>query len=193
MEEAPGDSGGPPRGDLSGESRSPSSSREALCTTRGRGVFQSVCVCVCVCVRICVCLCVCVCVSVCVCLCVCVYVCVGVCVSSGSICRIACSGDQPPLHLSILELGKSGFPRGPVVKNPPANARDAGSIPGLGISPGKENGNPLQYSCPEHSMDRGAWRPTVHGVAKSQPSLNTLSAMWAVYPGFGPGNLSVSF
>ena len=171
MEEAPGDSGGPPNGDLSGESSPPPSSGEALCTTRGRGVSQSVCVCVCLCVCVCVC----------------------VCVSSGSICRIACSGDQPPIHLSILELGKSGFPRGPVVKNPPANARDAGSIPGSGRAPGKENGNPLQYSCPEHSMDRGAWRPTVHGVAKSQPSLNTHSAMWAVYPGFGPGNLSVSF
>ena len=47
-----------------------------------------------------------------------------------------------------------------VVKNPPVNAgevRDAGSIPGSGISPGKGNGNPLQYSCLENPMDRGAW------------------------------------
>ena len=61
-----------------------------------------------------------------------------------------------------------------VVKNPPANAgelRDAGSIPGLGRSPGGENGNPLQYSCLESPMDREAWRATVHGVAKSQTRL----------------------
>ena len=144
MEEAPGDSGGPPNGDLSGESSPPPSSGEALCTTRGRGVSQSVCVCVCLCVCVCVC----------------------VCVSSGSICRIACSGDQPPIHLSILELGKSGFPRGPVVKNPPANARDAGSIPGSGRAPGKENGNPLQYSYLENPMDTGDWLATVHGVTR---------------------------
>ena len=58
-----------------------------------------------------------------------------------------------------------------MAKNPPANAGDAGdmdSIPGLGSSPGVGNGNPLQYSCLKSSMDRGAWRGTVHGVAKSQ-------------------------
>ena len=58
-----------------------------------------------------------------------------------------------------------------VVKNPPANvgdARDMGSIPGSGRSPGGRNGNPLQYSCLENPMDGGAWRATVHGVAKSQ-------------------------
>ena len=46
-------------------------------------------------------------------------------------------------------------------------------ICGSRTSPGGENGNPLQYSCPENSMDRGAWRATVHGVAKSQTWLNT--------------------
>ena len=45
---------------------------------------------------------------------------------------------------------------------------DLGSIPGLGRSPGEGNGNPLQYSCLENSMDRGAWQATVHGVAKCQ-------------------------
>ena len=60
-----------------------------------------------------------------------------------------------------------GFPGDSVVKNPPANAGDAGSIPGSGRSPGGGNGNPLQYSCMENSMDRGAWRATVHGIAKS--------------------------
>ena len=55
-----------------------------------------------------------------------------------------------------------------VVKNPPANAGDAVSIPGLGRSPGEGNGNPLQYSCLGNPMDRGAWRATVHGVANSR-------------------------
>ena len=53
-----------------------------------------------------------------------------------------------------------------MVKNPPANAGDAGSIPGSGRSPGEGNGNPLQYSCLGNSMDRGAWQATVHEVAK---------------------------
>ena len=62
-----------------------------------------------------------------------------------------------------------------VVKNPPANAgdvRDSGWIPGSGRSPGGEDGNPLQYSCLEKTMDRGAWQATVHGVAKSQTPLS---------------------
>ena len=57
-----------------------------------------------------------------------------------------------------------------VVKNLPANAgdvRDTGSVPGLRRSPGEGNGDLLQYSCLENPMDRGAWRATVHGVAKS--------------------------
>ena len=56
-----------------------------------------------------------------------------------------------------------------VVKSPPANAgdvRDADSIPGLGRSPGGGSGNPLQCSCLENSMDRGAWQATIHEVAK---------------------------
>ena len=72
-----------------------------------------------------------------------------------------------------------------VVKNPPANAGDigdAGSIPGLGRSPGREHGNPLQYSCLENPVDRGAWWATVHSVAQSQTQLKQLSthAIWAV-------------
>ena len=56
-----------------------------------------------------------------------------------------------------------------VVKNLPDNvgdARDAGSIPGLGRSPGGGHGNPLQYSCLENPMDKGVWWATVHGVTK---------------------------
>ena len=54
-----------------------------------------------------------------------------------------------------------------MVKNLPANAGDAGSIPGSGRSPGGGNGKPLWYSCLENPMDRGAWRAIVHGVTKS--------------------------
>ena len=59
-----------------------------------------------------------------------------------------------------------------MVKNPPANAGDAGSILGSGRSPIEENGNPLQDSCLESSMDRGVWWATVHGDAKSQTRLS---------------------
>ena len=63
----------------------------------------------------------------------------------------------------------------PVGKNPPANAGDdrgAALIPESGRSPGEGNGNPLQYSCLENHMDRGAWWATVHGVARSQTRLS---------------------
>ena len=59
-----------------------------------------------------------------------------------------------------------GFLGGSVVKNLPANAGDVVSIPGSGRSPGEGNGNPLQYSCQDSPMDRGAWQATVHGVTK---------------------------
>ena len=60
-----------------------------------------------------------------------------------------------------------------MVKNSPANAGevrcigDAGSNPGLGRSPGEGHGNPLQYSCLENPMDRGAWGSIIHGIAES--------------------------
>ena len=63
-----------------------------------------------------------------------------------------------------------------MVKNLPANAgeaRDAGSVPGPGRSPGEGNGSPLQYSCLENPMDRGTWWATVHGVEKSRTRLNS--------------------
>ena len=59
-----------------------------------------------------------------------------------------------------------GFPGGSVVKYPPANAGNVGSIPGCGRSPGGGHGNPFQYSCLENPMDRGPWWATVHRVAK---------------------------
>ena len=58
-----------------------------------------------------------------------------------------------------------------MVKNPPADAKESSSVPGLGRSPGVGNGNLFQYSCLENSMDRGAWQGMVHGVAKSQTGL----------------------
>ena len=67
-----------------------------------------------------------------------------------------------------------------VVKNPPANAgeiRELGSIPGLGGCPGGGHGNPLQYSCLEKPMDRGAWRAPVHRGANSQTRLKRLSTV----------------
>ena len=67
-----------------------------------------------------------------------------------------------------------GFPGG-LIKNPPANAGDAGdqgSVPGLRRASGGRNDNPLQYSCLENPMARGAWQATVHGVAKSWTQLS---------------------
>ena len=66
-------------------------------------------------------------------------------------------------------LFELGFPGDSVVKNLPVNAGDAGDvglIPGSGRSPGGGSGNPLQYSCLDNPMDRGAWWVIVHGVAK---------------------------
>ena len=67
------------------------------------------------------------------------------------------------------------IPGGPVLKESPANAGDAGdagSIPGSGRSPGRRNGNLLQYYCLENPMDRGPWPATVHSVIKSWTLLN---------------------
>ena len=60
------------------------------------------------------------------------------------------------------------FPGGSDGKVPVYNAGDPGSIPGMGRSPGEGNGDPLQCSCLENPMDRGAWWATVHGVTKSR-------------------------
>ena len=60
-----------------------------------------------------------------------------------------------------------GFPAGSDSKEPAYNAGDMGSIPESGRFPGEGNGYPLQYTCLENPMDRGAWWATVHGVEKS--------------------------
>ena len=61
-----------------------------------------------------------------------------------------------------------------MVKNQPANAGDAGSIPGSGRPPGEGNDNRLQYSCLGNSMDGGVWQATVHGVVKSRTQENVV-------------------
>ena len=71
-----------------------------------------------------------------------------------------------------------------VVKNPPTNARyirDAGSIPGSERSPGRGHGNPVQYSCLENPMDRGAWWTTVHKILKSQTLLSDRAHTHNIY------------
>ena len=73
-------------------------------------------------------------------------------------------GEQHRLFLYIREVGS--FLGSSDGKEFAFNAGNLGSIPGLGRSPGEGNGNPLQYSCLENSMDRGAWWATVHGVAE---------------------------
>ena len=82
-------------------------------------------------------------------------------------------------RLGITEWGSvgrgqvcRGFPGSSVVKESACSAGDLASIPGSGISPGEGSGYPLQHSCLENSMDRRAWRATVHGVAKSRTQLN---------------------
>ena len=64
-------------------------------------------------------------------------------------------------------LRMKGFPGGSDSKESTCSVRDWGSIPGLGRSPGEGNGNPLQYSCLENSMDKGDWQATIHGTTKS--------------------------
>ena len=100
--------------------------------------------------------------------------------SSPKASRIKERGGNSPLETDKAILRTCGDPCGRVsgvshvalmVKNPSASAgdlRDVGLISGLGRSPGEASGNPLQYSCLENPMDRGAWWATVHGVAKSQ-------------------------
>ena len=71
-----------------------------------------------------------------------------------------------------------GFPGGSEVKNPPANVGDTGdssSIPGLGISPGRGNGNLLQYSCLGNPMDRETWCAPIHGAAKESDMTEQLN------------------
>ena len=96
--------------------------------------------------------------------CVCARVCVCVCVC---------------VKLYIHKIYHLTFPRGPSGKEPACqcrlDVRDASLVFGLGRSPGEGNSNPLQYSCLENSMDRGAWRATVYAVTQIRTKLKQLS------------------
>ena len=74
-----------------------------------------------------------------------------------------------------ISLALTSFPGGSEGKASACNAGDLGSIPGSGRSPGGGNGNPLQYSCRENPMDRGAWWATVHRIPKSWTQLKRCS------------------
>ena len=78
------------------------------------------------------------------------------------------SRNQTQEYILCNCLYKKSFPGGSDGKESACNAEDLGLIPGLGRSPGEGNGNPLQYSCLENSMDRGDWRAIAHGLTKSQ-------------------------
>ena len=77
----------------------------------------------------------------------------------------------------MTELGFSGGSDG---KDIACNMGDPGSIPGSGRFPKEGNGNPLQYSCLENPMDRGAWQATVHGVARVGHDLETKSSLMLI-------------
>ena len=72
-----------------------------------------------------------------------------------------------------IALSYKGFPHSSVGKESACNTGDLGSIPGSGRSPGEGNSNPLQYSCLENPMDRGAWQAIVHGVSRVGHDLAT--------------------
>ena len=76
-----------------------------------------------------------------------------------------CFNIQIIMNDSWGQVVSARLPGGSLVKNLPANAGDVGSISGSGRSPGEGNDDPLQYFCLENSMDRGAWRATVPGLA----------------------------
>ena len=88
-------------------------------------------------------------------------------------CRVAGQEQADTLSASaLLSCSREGFPRSSVGKETAGNAGDPGLIPGLGRSPGEGNGSPLQYSCLENPMDRGAWQATVHAGCKSRTRLS---------------------
>ena len=90
-------------------------------------------------------------------------------------CSLACSNRKTTTRACPCSFGYVclysrdwGFSGGSDGKESVCNVGELDSVPGLGRSPGEGNGNPLQYSCLENSMDRGAWWVIAHGVTKSQ-------------------------
>ena len=102
------------------------------------------------------------------------------------------TSNSSPSHFKVIHyfppfLICGGFPNGSVGKESTCSSgdtEDMGSIPGLGRSPGGENGNPLQYSCLENPMDRGVWLLTVHRITKSQTWLNDLAHAFLICSSF---------
>ena len=84
-----------------------------------------------------------------------------------------CSSNECRIWEIEVLIRIKGAPGGSAVKNSPASAGDSGSVPESGRSPEGGNGNPLQCSCLGNSMDRGAWRATVHGVTESDTAEHT--------------------
>ena len=109
------------------------------------------------------------------------------------VCRRSCSGrhilptespESPKLYIYITDRyidTYMGFTGGSVGKESACSRGDLGMIPGLGRSSGRGNDNPLQCSCLENPMDRGAWQATVHGVAKNQTRLSTAQHIIYIY------------
>ena len=98
------------------------------------------------------------------------------CLALGSFCIYIINSvgisDTPRIQNTAIYNKAKGFPGGSDGKESTCNEVDLGSIPESGRSPGEENGCPLQYSCLENPTNRGAWRATVHGVAKSWTRLS---------------------
>ena len=89
--------------------------------------------------------------------------------------EVSCAIQQVLVGYSLAFLGGSDG------KESACNAEDLGSIPGLGRSPGEENGNPLHYSSLENSKDEGAWQATVHRVAKSWTQLSDFTCWLSIF------------
>ena len=102
----------------------------------------------------------------------------GLQIHHSHLCLCLCS----PVFVFFFAPPYSGFPGSSMVKNLPSNAGEECSIPGSGRSPGVENGNPLQCSCLENFMDRGAWQATIHGAAESQIQLSDRSQHTGMEP-----------
>ena len=84
-------------------------------------------------------------------------------------------------HFLRNAIDVEGFPWGSDSEESACNAGEPGSVPGSGRSPGEGNSNPLQYSCLENSMDRGAWEATVHGVAKKSDTTEQVTHAYILF------------
>ena len=97
-------------------------------------------------------------------------------VKNSDICLLSRNNKSYPFPQFSSQIGVP-FPGGSEGKESACNAKDLGSIPGSGRSPGEGNGNQLQYSCLENPMDREVWQTTVHGIAKSRTRLSNFTSV----------------